>query len=309
MKRNTIIVLGASGMLGSMIANCLDCDEEVQSLVTVRSEYHIAYFRQRLEHSRVEMLDATHPQFDKLCKLFEHADWIINAIGIIKPYIRDDNALEVERALKINALFPHLLAKAAQKTGCHILQIATDCVYSGEKGGYVESDAHDALDAYGKTKSLGEVNSPFMHHLRCSIVGPEIKSYVSLLEWVIRQEKGARISGFTNHLWNGVTTYHFAKICLGVIKNKLSLPHIQHVVPKDALTKDDLLNCFARCYQRKDIVINPVLAATEVNRTLGTSNSEMNYRLWGAAGYDRPPSIAEMVAEMAKFSSSLWRYD
>ena len=99
-----------------------------------------------------------------------------------------------------------------------MIQIATDCVYSGKTGGYNEDSLHDALDAYGKTKSLGEVRSSTFLNIRSSIIGPEINHKVLLLEWFLKQPKGAVLNGFSNHLWNGVTTLQFAELCLTIIK-------------------------------------------------------------------------------------------
>ena len=82
------------------------------------------------------------------------------------------------------------------------MQIATDCVYSGKKGSYNEDDLHDALDVYGKTKSLGEAQSPNLLNIRCSIIGPEQGKHVSLLEWFLTQEPGAKLQGFAHHHWN-----------------------------------------------------------------------------------------------------------
>ena len=114
-----------------------------------------------------------------------------HAIGVIKPYIRDDDAAAVERALRVNGLFPHILARAAERSGCRVLQIATDCVYAGTIGNYREAAPHDALDVYGKTKSLGEVNSAAVHHLRCSIIGPNC-SAASATRWRGPSAKEAR---------------------------------------------------------------------------------------------------------------------
>ena len=223
----------------------------------------------------------------------------MNCIGVIKPLIHDDNASEVEQAVRINALFPHLLARW---TAGHarVLQIATDCVYSGTKGGYTETDVHDALDVYGKTKSLGEVHAPHVHHLRCSIIGPEMKEPRSLLEWFLGQSPGT-VKGFVNHNWNGVTTLHFAKVCAGIIKREISLPHSQHVVPSGAVTKCEMLQQFARCYGRDDVTVRPTEAAVVIDRTLTTGNQDLNRELWNAAGYAEPPSVPQMIEELALF--------
>jgi len=228
-------------------------------------------------------------------------DWIVNAIGITKPLIRDDNLAEIERAIRINSVLPHLVAEFAANIGARVLQIATDCVYSGAKGSYVETDPHDALDVYGKTKSLGECYHPNVGHLRCSIVGPEPKDYKFLIEWFRRQPSGATVNGFVNHMWNGVTTLHFARLCRGVIESDLALPHIQHVVPAGIISKAAMLHEFAGAFGRGDITIRDANAAMVIDRTLATRNPELNAALWSAAGYLKPPTVPEMIAELARY--------
>ncbi|MGH7238750.1 MAG: sugar nucleotide-binding protein, partial [Candidatus Saccharimonadales bacterium] len=217
------------------------------------------------------------------------------------PYIHDDDAQEVERAVRVNTLFPHLLSKAAEKTGAQIIQIATDCVFSGEKGEYTETDAHDALDVYGKTKSLGEAYFGNIHHIRCSIIGPELKSHLSLMDWFLGQPQNAELNGFSNHQWNGLTTLHYAKLCQGIIKSGINLKHIQHVIPGNIISKANLLKVFAKDFNRGDVKINVVEAPKVIDRTLATNNNELNRAIWKAAGYDKPPTIEQMVAELARY--------
>ena len=160
----------------------------------------------------------------------------------------------------------------------------------------------DALDAYGKTKSLGEVNSAMMHHLRCSIIGPESKNHLSLLDWFLRQPHNSSVNGYINHQWNGVTTLQFAKVCHGVIKNDINLPHIQHLIASGSVSKAEMLQNFARAFDREDIVVTPTDTKTIVDRTLATTNDSLNRQLWAAAGYPHPPSVPEMISELAEFN-------
>jgi dTDP-4-dehydrorhamnose reductase len=111
-------------------------------------------------------------------------NYVINCIGIIKPYINDSDTQQTETAFEINGAFPNRLQAWATKRGAKVIQIATDCVFSGSKGKYLESNKHDALDVYGKSKSLGEAKGGSMMHLRVSIIGPEVDRNSSLLEWV-----------------------------------------------------------------------------------------------------------------------------
>jgi len=187
-----------------------------------------------------------------------------------------------------------------------VIQIATDCIYDGKRGDYSEADAasptnhRGKLDIYAATKLNGEIISDNMRHLRCSIVGPETHGK-SLFGWFINQPRGATVQGYINHNWNGITTLHFAKICEGIITYNLPLPHIQHVIPGDSVSKYDLLCMFARNFGRDDITIERKVATRSVNRTLATTNNLLNAKLWALAGYPWPPTIAQMVEELREY--------
>ena len=285
-------------MLGSMVTDLLTRDPSLKVTATVRSEALRASMGATYPKADWLVFD---PATDAATSLFESTAWAINAIGITKPLIRDDRADEIERAIDINAKLPHRLAHSAARSGARILQIATDCVYSGGKGAYAESDAHDALDVYGKTKSLGETFQDNVHHLRCSIIGPEPKAPKFLIEWFRRQPQGAVVKGFTNHRWNGITTLQFARLCRAVIVGGPALGHMLHVMPSGSLSKAEMLHEFAAVYGRGDISIEDVPAATVVDRTLSTHQSSLNAELWKAAGYAEPPTVAGMIRELAAF--------
>jgi len=299
-----VIVLGASGMLGSMVLDSLRRDRNLEVAATTRNGDLMQGFQARFPEVKWQLLDAGECGIPEINQVINDASWVINCIGVIKPYIHDDNATETERAIRVNALFPHLLGRAAEQCDARVLQIATDCVYSGSTGNYNENDKHDALDVYGKSKSLGEAFSEKIHHLRCSIIGPEPKSHVSLLDWFLKQPKGGTVNGYVNHQWNGVTTLHYAKVCHGVVTSAVPLKHVQHVVPQNMVSKADLLSCFAREYARDDITINPGHAEVVIDRTLSTTDDALNRALWSSAGYPEPPTVEAMVAELAAFDYS-----
>lgn len=295
----TVLVLGASGMLGSAV---------VQTFVE-RGHSVVGSLRPGVEAPKPSAYVAAHfdAAVDDPGALLEATDgvsWIINAIGVIKPHIDETDRGSVERAVLVNSLFPFRLATAAARRGVRVIQIATDCVYSGSRGVYVESDEHDPLDVYGKSKSLGEVRDPHVVHLRASIIGPEMDRSTSLLEWVKGQPLGAEISGFQNHLWNGVTTRAFARVCAGLVEEDGPLPHLLHLIPADQTSKFDLVSDIAHAFCRDDISVRRVDATTAINRTLATEEPALVHRLWDAAGYPSAPSVREMVYEAALWANS-----
>ena len=296
----SVLVLGGTGMLGSMVTDELARRPDIRVNATWRVSSRSA---PPVMIPGVEWLpfDAADSSLDEALLACGRHQWILNAIGITKPLIRDDNPQEVDRALRINALLPHAIARVAEALDARVLQIATDCVYSGAKGGYTETDVHDALDVYGKTKSLGECFSPNVINLRCSIIGPEPKDFKFLLEWFRSQPVGASVNGFVNHKWNGITTLHFARLCAGIIETEARLPHLQHVVPAGVISKADMLREFAAAYGRTDVRINDTVASSVIDRTLSTVNPDLNRQLWRVAGYRTPPTVPDMIGEVAKY--------
>lgn len=254
-----VLVLGKGGMLGRMVFEYLSKQLDLKVEGTVRDQFDANIFIKNPSEFSI-ILDY---------------DYLINCIGVIKPYCKDDDPEGVHNAIKINTLFPHELARFCQNSKVKIIQIATDCDYSGKNGNYNEDSPHDPLDVYGKTKSLGEVFVGNFLNIKCSIIGPEYGKKASLLEWFLDQPEGSNVNGYTHHKWNGVTTLQFAKLCLIIIKeNKfdelVKLNHVHHFVPNNTVTKFELLKLFAKVF-KKDVKINPVdTPPPAIDRTLST---------------------------------------
>lgn len=231
--------------------------------------------------------DATKDSVDKFGLGPE--DYIINCIGGI-PQKNKTN----QEMITLNANFPRTLATLPQK----ILQIATDCVYSGDFGKYSEISVKDPNSLYGASKASGEVRSDNLMHIRCSIIGPELTSKQSLFEWVRNQPENATIMGYANHRWNGVTTEAFARVLKGIIQSDSFKATTQHLVPADSVSKAELVRLIAKRTGRNDLNIIPQIVPQSVDRTLVTMNKERNQSLWKNAGYDRIPTIREMIEAM-----------
>lgn len=301
--REKIIILGASGMLGSMVADYFSGSNDFDLICTVRSEEIRRKFSLVMPQAKWILFDANSVANDPSeLNFIKGADWLVNCIGITKPYCADENPYEIERALRINSLFPHILASEAHNNDLKVIQIATNYVFSGARGSYSESDKHDALDVYGKTKSLGEVYHESVYNLRCSIVGPEAGRSAFLLEWFRNLPPRSQINGFLNHSCNGLTSLHFAKICMAIINNNIDLTHITHITPADKISKYKLLLLLAKCYKREDIVINPMEAGIEIDRTLVSNHKKTIAKLWQLAGYENgAPTIEQMANELCVY--------
>jgi dTDP-4-dehydrorhamnose reductase len=212
-----------------------------------------------------------------------HCDYIINCIGVIKPFMKDSQ----KNAIKLNCLFPMILSEYCEKNGCKLIHITTDCVFSGKDGGYTEDSIHDALDDYGKSKSLGESCQDKSMVIRTSIIGEEVHKQASLIAWV-QSQKGKEVNGYTNHLWNGVTTKQYAKICSDIIDNDLYEEGLFHVF-SNPINKLDLVNCISDRFEL-GITVNPFEAPESCDRTMNTIKD--------LCGKLNIPSIEQQIKEI-----------
>jgi dTDP-4-dehydrorhamnose reductase len=259
----SVLVLGAQGMLGRAVAGELRA-AGLEVLAPARSDFDV--------------------RRDDPAAL-PRADWVVNAIGLLRSRIDEADPASIRAAFEVNAEFPRRLAE----TGARIVHITTDAVFSGAGGApYDERAPHDALDAY---------DAPHVVNLRCSIVGPEPPPGRSLLAWLLGQPRGARVDGYANHRWTGVTTLHLARLIRASLDTPL--PNLLHTVPADAVTKAELLTLLARAFGRDDLEIVPVEAPQAIDLRLATMHGDALASLWRAAGYDEAPTIAAMVDELA----------
>lgn len=218
-------------------------------------------------------------------------DVVINCIGIIKQLNgKQNNSIN---QIKINSLFPHKLAFYVTKSGGRLIHISSDCVFSGFKGNYLESDLADATDLYGITKFLGELKYKNTITLRTSIIGHERQSNLSLVNWFLAQSE--EVDGFKNAIFSGLTALELAKILLKLVIPRPDLHGLYHIASKP-ISKLDLLKILAKTYQKK-IKINPVNLPI-INRSL---NGESFIK---DTGY-KAKSWKKMINEMYDFNNYL----
>jgi dTDP-4-dehydrorhamnose reductase len=291
-------ILGGTGMLGSTVLSVLGA----QGFAVTATTRDLAIVPENLRET-FSVFNASLDDIASTVAGLGPGDVVVNCIGIIKHHLRDDVSADRLNAIDINAVLPYRLAAAAEAQGFRVIQIATDCVYSGSEGDYDESSAHDAIDVYGQTKSLGEVPSAAFLNLRCSIIGPEQKNRDSLLEWVLGHEPGSTFSGYLDHRWNGVTTDTFARVVAGLISSGRELTGTYHLVPADAVDKNTLSRLILDAYGRDDVAVTPVETGKPVDRTLATLHPEVNLSLWRDGGYENPPTIEAMLRTLAASSA------
>lgn len=290
-------VLGSTGMLGSALTKVLT--SEGHEVVEFNRNGR-AVVRENLAIEFDATWAGQHLEI-QLAK--SKVDYLVNAIGLIKQVINEFEEKSLLLAQTVNSEFPRKLSLISSQKGIPIIHIGTDCVYSGERDNYTETDDYSPVDIYGRSKVAGEIESSGTMTIRTSIVGKELTSNNSLLNWVLSQPINSRINGFTNHFWNGVTTLAFAKVVNSVIENNLYSPGVTHLVPKDFVSKRDLLSIIAKEFHREDLIIENYLSTQPINRTLATIHPATNTRYWTLAGYNSIPSIKELIHEFAQWSS------
>ena len=188
-------------------------------------------------------------------------EWIINAAGRIKQ--KCESPLDL---LLANSLLP-LHLKSCMREGQRLVQASTDCVFSGQRGGYSVNDKRDATDAYGLSKTLAEdACDARCTVIRTSIIGPELEDGYGLMSWFLRQD--GTVAGFLNHRWNGITTFEWAKACWEVISEEhLEQGPILQAGVEPAVSKYELLRLIGRTWEH-EIPVQPVNAPEAIDRTL-----------------------------------------
>ena len=194
-------------------------------------------------------------ELEVICDHSPGYDYFINCIGILPGKIVEKDPTTIRKAIKINSLFPHELSTFAKERSIRVIHISTDGVFSGEAESYREDDIHDCPDFYGITKSVGEVFDTHFLNLRCSIIGPSPFIGEGLMEWFLKQPAGSVVSGYTNHIWHGISTYQFGNLCLKIIEGD----HFEeirresavfHFAPNEPITKFDLLCLFNETFKK-----------------------------------------------------------
>jgi dTDP-4-dehydrorhamnose reductase len=232
-----ILILGGDGMLGHQLLKHLAPRHEVKTTLRQDLSVYASYCLFNKQNS-FEAVDIR--SLERLVEITAdfRPEAIVNAVGIVKQ--RPD-AKESIPSLEINALLPHRLAVLCKGIGARLIHLSTDCVFSGKKGNYLESDPSDAEDLYGKTKYLGEVHDSNCLTLRTSIIGRELSRNKSLLEWFLAQ-KGT-VKGFTNAIYTGFTTLEMSRI---IEKLLVEFPNASGVyqVSSEPINKYELLLLF-----------------------------------------------------------------
>jgi dTDP-4-dehydrorhamnose reductase len=283
-----VLVLGVTGMLGNAMFRYLSLNGGYEVYGSARNASRLRSCVNEDMASRivtgvdVENQDALAGLFAKI-----KPQAVVNCIGLIKQLAAADDPLS---AIPINSMLPHRLSALCKIAGARLVHISTDCVFSGAKGNYLESDPSDAKDLYGRSKYLGEVADAHAITLRTSIIGPELNDGAhALLGWFLSQQ-GA-VNGFTRAIFSGLPTVELARVVGEFVLPRPHLSGLYHVAAAP-ISKFDLLTLIAEVYGKK-IQINR-LDDPAIDRSLDAS------RFNDATGY-HAPEWRELVTRMLNF--------
>lgn len=229
------LILGGDGMLGHQLLRHFSANHDVR--VTLRQDLPV--------YARFGLFNESNTYFgidlcatEQIAKVFAkfRPEVVVNAAGILKRRPESSRPLP---NLEINALLPHRLALLCKSNGARLIHMSTDCVFSGKKGNYVESDVLDAEDLYGRSKFLGEVHDRHCITLRTSIIGKELTRKTGLLEWFLSQR--GTVKGYKNAIFSGFTTLEFSRLMEKIITGFPNASGLYHV-SSQPISKFDLLS-------------------------------------------------------------------
>lgn len=290
MSKKRVLIFGVTGMLGHVLFKEMSKNANFEVFGTTRSKSGLNGLFSESEFNRIrDNVDADN--FGTLIRATASVqpDIIINCIGIIKQLPISKDPLT---AITVNAQLPHRLSMLSRTSKARMIHISTDCVFNGEKGSYKETDPSDAIDLYGRTKYLGEVDYPHCVTLRTSIIGHELKTEFSLVDWFMSQTGSTK--GYSRAIYSGFPTLEIVNIITNYVIPNENLNGLYHV-SSDSISKYDLLKIISNVY-KKDILIEP-FEDFKIDRSL---NSD---RFKDATGYIAP-SWNNLVKDMYQHVTS-----
>lgn len=252
------LVLGCNGMAGHTI-----------SLYLEENGYKVNGYAKK-ESPFVDTIVGDARDANLLRETIESGNYsaVVNCIGILNKFAENDH----ESAVYLNSYLPHFLANVTEKMNTQVIHISTDCVFSGSRGGYTETDYPDGELFYDRSKALGEIKNYKDVTFRMSIVGPDLnKDGIGLINWFMQQRK--RVNGYKNAFWTGQTTLQLAK----TIENAAiqGVHGLYHMVPESKISKYDMLVLFNQYIRRTDVEVVP-----EENFKIDKSLKRTNYELF-----------------------------
>jgi dTDP-4-dehydrorhamnose reductase len=281
-----VCVLGAGGLLGHMLIRVLSESNDVFGITRENPKISSPLANFLSQEKWIGGVDASIPHSIK--KIFEtdQFDVAINCIGLIK---QRDSIVSDSEMMVINGEFPHRLAQFANSYGTRVIHISTDCVFSGTKGSYSESDTPDPVDVYGKSKLLGELNDSDNLTLRTSHIGRELTVKKSFIEWLVSQ-RGGHVNGYSHAIYSGLTTQALARTISKLLLGNLHLTGLFHV-SSQPISKLEIINKLNELLDLQ-LTVTPD-ASVQINRSLNSEKFQNATRI-------SPQTWDEMLADFCE---------
>ena len=213
-------------MLGHVVCRVLSRKHDVMGTCRgPRAAYPSPEWMQATSFSLVDEIDLANPQSWKSRLPSTGISVVVNCAGVIKQRPEAENA---PATLRTNGLAPHWLSQWCDAHGAHLIQISTDCVFSGRRGHYSKSDVPDTDDLYGLSKLLGEVATGPHLTLRTSLIGPQLRGQEGLFAWFLAQ-RGSTVHGYAKAVFSGLTTLACARLLEQLLLRAPDLHGLYHV--------------------------------------------------------------------------------
>ncbi|MBL9030053.1 MAG: SDR family oxidoreductase [Caedimonas sp.] len=264
----SILVLGATGLLGNAVFRVLSESGDCPVFGTIRNVEAQQFFIPELA-SRLQVVEDLRDEA-QMITLFDllRPNVVVNCTALGK-----DTPQDPMKMVSVFSVLPRRLAHLCRLRQVRLVQISSDGVFSGNRGGYTEDDLPDANDPYGIAKLLGEVEGPGMITLRTSIIGHELFSRNGLLEWFLSQD--GECTGYRRVIFSGFPTVALAQVIRDVVLPCPELQGIYHLATSP-ISKFDLLQLVAQRYSRSTrivpsdkLVIDRSLSADRFARATG----------------------------------------
>jgi len=284
-----VIILGATGMLGNTLFRYLITDPNLEVLGTVRSNSYKKKFDPAFRDSLLSIKNIVKRVVLNQVLNKHKPDMVINCIGQIKQDHRIKNPSSI---IEINSLFPHLVNELCVQSSIRLIHFSTDCVFDGTAGNYKEADNPNPIDLYGRSKLLGELNNEHSLTIRTSMIGHELSTNKSLLNWVLNQDK--KINGFTKAIFSGLPALELAIIIKERIIPNLEINGILHVsgIP---ISKYHLIKIILKEYKKK--VTLEKFSDLQIDRSLDCQ------KFFNISGY-KSKSWTQLISEMHAFEKN-----
>ena len=298
-----ILIIGASGFIGSYVSRCLTDTPAHDVFGTYRSGpvagNAITWLRAELTESNTleEAFAAAQPEV--VLHLAAMAD-----VGTAER--------EREKATAVNSAATAVIAGLCERQGARLVFVSTEYVFDGKRGFYREDDAPSPTTHYGQTKweaerAVMQLSSRWSI-LRTSIVyGWPAPGKRNFVPWLIQRLQGGEP-------YHGPTDVYRTPIYLGDLADGIERlveghsPGIHHVAGRDWVSMYDFAVAVARAFGLDEKLVIPVSSSATGTAETKAQRDEARQRKGDLLGLDCAatvkglgiphPGLAEGIARL-----------